>query len=247
MYDPPGREERGPVAVVARVQLSRHAVEAVAAHGAPVEGRIGRHVRLDSGDLAAQLGQKVAYLLLRLGVCALAEVAVPYPPFAVDQVLGRPVDVAEGVPRHVVVVLRDRVLDPVLGYGGEDVVPVLLERELGGVDADDDQPAVSVLVVPLLEVRERPDAVDARVGPEVDEHHLAALAGYGERLGVDPGADASKLRSGVELLLPGGDGRCRLGSRRRGLRGRRGGGRRHGGLPSDAGGGREDERGGDVR
>ena len=55
-----------------------------------------------------------------------------------------------------------------------DVAGVALERELGRVHADDDQAVAAVARVPGLEVGQRAQAVDARVGPEVDEHDLAA-------------------------------------------------------------------------
>ena len=54
------------------------------------------------------------------------------------------------------------------------VAGVLLEGELRRVDADDRQPGVAVARVPRLEVGQRADAVDARVGPEVDQHDAAA-------------------------------------------------------------------------
>ena len=57
----------------------------------------------------------------------------------------------------------------------------MLEGELGRVDADDRQPGGAVLAVPGLEVGQRAQAVDAGVGPEVDEDRAAAAQG-GERL-----------------------------------------------------------------
>ena len=62
-----------------------------------------------------------------------------------------------------------------------DVAGVLLERELGRVHADDHQPVVAVPLVPRAQVRQRAHAVDARVGPEVDQHDLAAQLAQRER------------------------------------------------------------------
>ena len=108
-----------------------------------------------------------------LVVVALAEVHVADVAVGVDQVLGRPVLVPVGVPGAEVVVLDDRVGDPVAADRVLDVAGVLLERELGRVDADDGQPVIAVAPLPGLEVGKRADAVDAGVGPEVDQHDPA--------------------------------------------------------------------------
>jgi len=49
------------------------------------------------------------------------------------------------------------------------------------VDADDDEPLRCVLLGPGAHVRNRAQAVDTGVGPEVDEHDLAAEAVRGQR------------------------------------------------------------------
>jgi len=95
----------------------------------------------------------------------------------VDQVLRGPVLVAERVPGAVVVVLDDRVAKAELGDRVFDVRGLPLERELGSVNADDHQAAVAVALPPGLDVGQRANAIDARVGPEVDQHDLAAQAG----------------------------------------------------------------------
>ena len=114
--------------------------------------------------------------LLRLRVAALAEVVVADPALPVDQVLGRPVLVRVVRPGGVLVVLDDRVGDPEPLDRGGDVRGDVLESELGRVDADDHEPVAVVGPVPRLEVRQRAQAVDARVRPEVDQHDLAAQA-----------------------------------------------------------------------
>ncbi len=129
---------------------------------------------------------------------------------AVDQVLGRPVAVAERVPRAVVVVQRHRIAHAQPGDRSADVVGLVLERELGRVYADDLQALVPVGVVPGTEVGQRAQAVDAGVRPEVDQHHLAAQAGDGERVAfgrVEPARDAGELRRCAEVaqaLVAGG-------------------------------------------
>jgi hypothetical protein len=76
--------------------------------------------------------------------------------------------VVERAPDAVVAVEGDGVLDPHVFHGPANVVDVSLERELGGVDADNDESLVAVLLVPRADVAERPEPVDARVRPEVD-------------------------------------------------------------------------------
>ena len=49
-------------------------------------------------------------------------------------------------------------------------------------------------------MRERPQAVDAGVGPEVDDDHLPAERGHRQRLRVDPGLDRPELRGEAEVV-----------------------------------------------
>ena len=123
---------------------------------------------------------------LRLLVAALAEVVVADDALRVDEVERRPVVVVERVPDVVVVVDRDRVVDPSLRRRLPHPVDLVLERELRRVDADDDQPVVSVGLRPRPDVRLRAQPVDARQRPEVHEHDVAAQLGGAERLGVEP-------------------------------------------------------------
>ena len=63
---------------------------------------------------------------------------------------------------------------------------LVLERELGRVDADHDQPVVAVGLRPGADVRLGAQPVDARQRPEVDEDDVAAQLGGAEWLGVEP-------------------------------------------------------------
>ncbi len=122
-------------------------------------------------------------------ISALAEVHVAHAPARVDQVLRRPVLVPVRVPGGEVVVLRDGIAQPVARDRRLDVARVALERELGRVHADDGETVVAVAAVPGAKRRQRPDAVDARVGPEVDQHHPPAERPERERAparGVEP-------------------------------------------------------------
>ena len=174
---------------VRRDRLVREPREAVVA-----EVRLGRRARLRSrvGELVRDrehprvLAEQSADPRLGRVVLALAEVDVAQVAAPVDQVLRRPVLVLERVPGLVVVVERDRVRDPQSAHGSADVGRHVLERELGRVHAEDDEPVLVVRPVPGLHVRERPQAVDARVRPEVDEDDLSAQLPERQRLAVDP-------------------------------------------------------------
>jgi hypothetical protein len=131
---------------------------------------------------------------LRHLVVALTKAVVPNLPLAVDEVERRPVVVAEGGPDGVVVVDRDRVVDPQVVDLLADVVEVVLEVELGGVDADHDQSVVLVVLGPGADVGQGAEPVDAGVGPEVDQDDAAAELGGRQRRRVDPSGRAVEPR-----------------------------------------------------
>ena len=154
----------------------------------------GRH-RVGHGVRDRAQAEERADVLLARPVVALAEVVVADVSRAVDQVLGRPVGVGVVVPGAVVVVLDDRVVDPESLHGGADVRGDVLEGELRRVDADDHEPVAVVVAVPGLEVRQRAQAVDARVGPEVDQDDLPAKLAERQRRRVEPPAARVERRS----------------------------------------------------
>ncbi len=123
----------------------------------------------------------------------------------VDEVLGRPVLVAVRVPRVHLEVDGHRPGDPEALDRRGDVGALLLEVELRGVDADDDQAAAAVRLLEVLQVGDGAHAVDAGERPEVDEHNLAAQAVHGEGLAVQPAVEAGEL--GRSHALVGGDER----------------------------------------
>jgi len=157
-----------------------------------------RHRDGRSGRLTQQFSDPA--LGLRVGT--LAEVGVADVAFAVDQVLGRPIPVAVGVPGREVVVEAHRVGDLRSADSALHVRGQLFEGELGRVHADDDQAAVAVAVVPRVQVGLGALAVDAAVGPEVHQDDLAPQPGQGERLGVHPLRDSDELggRPGEDFL-----------------------------------------------
>jgi hypothetical protein len=113
-------------------------------------------------------------------------------PLCVDEIEGRPIVVAEAAPDRIVVVDRDRIRQLHHLHGTTNVVGVVLERELGRVHADDDEPLIPVFLGPGAHIGNRAQPVDAGVSPEIDEHDLAAQARGGQRLGVEPRGGATQ-------------------------------------------------------
>src|SRR5207342_2853617 len=132
---------------------------------------------------------------LRVGIAALAEVPVNDATVLVDQILRRPVLVAESVPGLVVVVLRDRIADAESLHCALEVAKDPLMAVLGRVHADYYQALCRVALMELLHVGQYMDAVDAVVGPELDQHDFSAQLLQRERGAVDPVVDSREFRS----------------------------------------------------
>ena len=188
--------------------------------------RLRGHRRGKTGH--AGLAQKRPKGSLALGVVALAELGVADLTVRVDQILRGPVLIAPGVPGAVAVVLHDGVAQAVGRDRLGDVPGVLLERELRRLDADDVEAIAMVGRVEALEERQRPDAVDARVRPEIDEHDAAMEAMDGERPAagrVEPSLGVGERRRRPEAREVARGTRARelrtAGATRRGATGRR--------------------------
>ena len=192
---------------VAEVGLGRAQVRPVGLRLESV-GRDSDELVIDA--LVRGLAQQVLDHPLAFVVLALAEVVVPDPAFCVCEVDGRPVPVGEGAPYPVVVVERDRVLDPHRLHGLADVLDLALERELGRMDADHDEPQVAVFRVPRAHEGQRAQPVDAGVRPEIDEHDLPTQLRRSERRRVQPAGRPLETR---EVTLDGQRRRARMAAR----------------------------------
>ena len=95
-------------------------------------------------------------------------------PLRIDEIQRWPVVVLEGSPYRMLIVHRDRVIDPHLLHGPANVVDVLLERELRRMDADHHQSLILVFLGPRADIGSCPQPVDAGVGPEIDEDDFSA-------------------------------------------------------------------------
>jgi hypothetical protein len=122
----------------------------------------------------AGFGQQLLDDSLGLLIRALAKVVVPDRSVGVREIERGPVSVGERVPDRVVAVDRDRIPDVSRRRFPLHVLDLALERELGRVDADHDEPGVPVLLVPCPHVRQLAQPVDAGVRPEADEHDVPA-------------------------------------------------------------------------
>ena len=198
---------RGRVAPGARVRRRRVALGAREPEIRLWCGPRGRHDVLRRARLAggprARLAEQRPDRRLGPVVVALAELHVAHMAGGVDQVLGRPVLVLVGVPRGHPVVLGDRIADALAADRRGHVAGVALEGELRRVHADDRQPVRPVRAVPGLQVRQRAQAVDAGVGPEVDEHDPAAQGAERQRAGVEPALVADEVGRRAVVLQGG--------------------------------------------
>ena len=97
-------------------------------------------------------------------------------------------------------------LDAEVAHRSADVARLVLEGELGRVDAHDDEAVALVRVVPRLHVRELAEAVDTRVRPEVHEHDLPPQAGHRQRPParcVEPERDVLEVGRGAVVVQLG--------------------------------------------
>ena len=85
----------------------------------------------------------------------------------------------------------------------EDATGVLLRIELGGVHADHHQRIVAVPLLEIAQHRQDVQAVDAAVGPEVEDDDLPAkVADRRWTVDVQPGRRSAEVR-GVDPLAHG--------------------------------------------
>jgi hypothetical protein len=134
-------------------------------------GLDGDHAARYAGH--ARFAEQTLNGVFRPVVLALAELMLTNASPRVDEIERRPVVVVEGAPDCVVAVERDRVLDAHLSRSPTDVLDIALESKLRRMDADHDQP-LPILLRPGAHIRQRAQPVDARVGPELDQHDFAA-------------------------------------------------------------------------
>jgi hypothetical protein len=149
-------------------------------------------------------GQQLLDDHFRLLVFAFAEMVMPDMPLRVGEVQRGPVVVVEGTPYRVVVVDRDREVDPHAFHSAVDIVHIVLEPEFRRVYPDNHQSVARVFPGPGPDIGQLTEPVDAGVGPEVDQGHFPAQAGWGQRRRVEPSGRAAER---WQLTLDGQPGR----------------------------------------
>src|ERR1700733_11983688 len=135
---------------------------------------IRRHRDEIGGEGAvARFGEELLDNPLGLVILAFAEMVVAHAALRIDEIVRRPVFVVERSPDFIVVVDRHRIADMQIRYSGTDVADVALEGEFRRVHANDDEAVILVFLRPGADVRNRAQAVDAGIGPEIDQDHLS--------------------------------------------------------------------------
>src|SRR5829696_507016 len=89
---------------------------------------------------------------LRLFVCALAELMMSNMPLCIDEIEGRPITVVESTPYRIVVIDRDRIINPHVLRGSANVIDVFLKCELRRMHADHNQSLILVFLGPRADI-----------------------------------------------------------------------------------------------
>src|SRR4051812_18799133 len=111
---------------------------------------------------------------------------VPNTSLCINEVQSWPIAVPERSPDGMLIVHRDRVIDPHLMQGRTNVVDVFLKSELRRMNADHYQSVIPIFLGPGADIRKRPQPIDAGVGPEVDEDDFSAQSRRDEVRRIQP-------------------------------------------------------------
>src|SRR6476661_10704323 len=88
----------------------------------------------------------------------------------IEEVVRGPVFIIERAPNLVFVVYRDGIQDAQVTNSLLHIGKIFFERKLRSVYAHDNQSALPVLLSPGSQIRDRAEAIDAGIRPEVDQH-----------------------------------------------------------------------------
>ena len=92
----------------------------------------------------------------------------------VHEIMRRPIFIVEGLPDGEIGIDRHRIGDAQSRHGVLHIGDVFLKGEFGRMHAQHHQTMILVFLRPGFDVRQRPQAIDAGVGPEIHHHDLAA-------------------------------------------------------------------------
>src|ERR1700689_211352 len=137
--------------------------------------------------------QESANLLFRFLIRALTEVVEADAPRGIDKVISGPVLIVKSTPDAIVVIHRHGIGDAEILHRFADVRFIFFKGKLWGMNADNYQAAVLVFLIPGPDIRQRAQAIDAGIGPEIDQNHFATKRSRGERRRVNPGSSSGKI------------------------------------------------------
>src|SRR5262245_43502194 len=112
----------------------------------------------------------------------------------INQVLGRPETILIRLPCGVVVILSHWVMNLVLLQRALHVCRSFLKLKFRGMHTDHYEPCIFILFIQTGDMRQGADTVNAGIGPEINEHHLATQLTEGERCrGIEPVCNAREI------------------------------------------------------
>src|SRR5262249_26331305 len=104
----------------------------------------------------------------------------------VDQIHRRPKPIAIPVPDRKIVVYGNRKSDVVLLEIARHLIQIVFVGELRGMDANDHESALSILLMPLFDMWLNVPAIVATESPKLDHHDLAFEVTQMDRVTVQP-------------------------------------------------------------
>ncbi len=119
---------------------------------------------------------------------SLTEMAEAQVPFLIQNIFCGPATVGEKLPEFEVAIQNNWVGDAELVDGAFDVRLVLGKSELRCMHSDHSESQVHILLVPLLDVGQSANAVDAGVVPEIHEDDTTAQLAEAQRRRIQPDA-----------------------------------------------------------
>src|SRR5580692_5882336 len=124
--------------------------------------------------LRAVLLEQLLNHALGLVIFTLPEVVISNPSLPINEVVRRPILIVEGSPDLVVAVDGNRISDLQVANRLFNVRAIFLERKLRSMHPDNNQSSVFIFCRPPFHIRQRSQAVDAGVSPEINQHNFAA-------------------------------------------------------------------------
>src|SRR6478752_7847387 len=146
----------------------------------------------DVSIASSRFGQQALNHDFRPYVLALAEVMIPNLPLNVEEIERWPIVVVEASPYRVLVIDRNRILDPHVIHGLTYVLDVVLEWEFGRMHANHYQALVTVFLRPCANIGQRAEPVDTGIRPEINKDDLPTQVSRRQWFRVEPRGSAAE-------------------------------------------------------